>query len=147
MVLTLMLLIPAVFQAQGSFGIRAGLNASNISFDLLPARGERIGFHAGIFADLPVLPGFLSLQPELSYSVQGAAFEPLDVNRQQIKMDYVDFLLPVAFKLGPIDGKHPANYMFSSRQGRANFGVQQKGKRCQDRTRLAGLAVRSRCMD
>jgi hypothetical protein len=102
-VLALMLSIPSVFQAQSKFGIRAGLNATNISFDLLPDRSERIGYHVGFFADVPVLPDFLSVQPELSYSVQGAAFKPLDVERQQFKMDYVDFLLPVAFKLGSID--------------------------------------------
>lgn len=103
MVLALILSIPSVFQAQSKFGIRAGLNATNISFDLLPDRSERIGYHVGIFADMPVLPDFLSLQPELSYSVQGAAFKPLGIERQQFKMDYVDFLLPVAFKLGSID--------------------------------------------
>jgi hypothetical protein len=102
MVLTL-LLIPSVSQAQSKFGIRAGLNASNISFDLLPDRSERIGYHAGIFADIPVLPDFLSLQPELSYSVQGAAFKFLNDKRQQLNLDYVNFLLPVAFKLGSID--------------------------------------------
>lgn len=98
----LMLMSPLVSQAQAAFGIRAGLNVTNISFDLLPNRSERIGFHAGIFADLPVLPDFISIQPEVSYSVKGAAFKPLN-NRQNLNMDYVDLLLPVAFKLGSID--------------------------------------------
>ena len=43
-----------------------GLNATNISFDLLPNRSERIGFHAGIFADLPVLPDFFD-STQVSY--------------------------------------------------------------------------------
>ena len=98
----LMLMSPIVSQAQAAFGIRAGLNATNISFDLLPNRSERIGFHAGIFADLPVLPDFFSIQPEVSYSVKGAAFKPLN-ERRNLNMDYIDFLLPVAFKLGPVD--------------------------------------------
>lgn len=97
-----MLMSPIVSQAQVAFGIRAGLNATNISFDLLPNRSERIGFHAGIFADLPISPDFMSIQPEVSYSLKGAAFKPLN-DRQNLNMDYVDLLLPVAFKLGPID--------------------------------------------
>lgn len=96
------LLVPAAAPAQIKFGVRAGLNASNIAFENLPDRRERFGFHAGLFADVPVMSSFMSVQPELSYSIKGTAFEFLG-NRQDLKMDYVDFLLPVAFKLGPVD--------------------------------------------
>lgn len=96
------LLIPATTSAQIKFGVRAGLNVSNIAFENLPDRRERFGFHAGVFADVPVAPEFLSLQPELSYSIKGAAYEYLG-DRQDLKMDYIDFLLPLAFKLGPVD--------------------------------------------
>jgi hypothetical protein len=89
-------------QAQASVGIRGGLNASNISFESLPNKGERFGFHAGIFTDLPVVANFMSIQPELSYSTKGTAFEPLN-ERQTLDMNYLDLLLPVAFKLGSID--------------------------------------------
>jgi hypothetical protein len=68
----------------------------------LPDRGERFGFHLGIFADLPILGDFISLQPELSYSVKGAAFKYLG-DRNTLNMKYIDFLLPVAFRLGSID--------------------------------------------
>jgi len=97
-----MLMSPIASHAQTTFGIRAGLNATNISFDLLPDRSERIGFHAGFFADISVLDNFISIQPEVSYSVKGAAFKPLE-DRRILNMDYIDLLLPVAFKLGPID--------------------------------------------
>lgn len=96
------LLLPATASAQIKFGVRAGLNASNIAFENLPDRRERFGFHAGLFADVPVVSTFMSIQPELSYSIKGTAFEYLG-NKQDLKMDYVDFLLPVAFKLGPVD--------------------------------------------
>ena len=84
--------------AQVKFGIRAGLNASNISFTNLPDRTERFGFHVGGFADVPLVPNFMSIQPELSYSVKGAGFKFLN-ERQTLNMNYIDFLLPVAFKL------------------------------------------------
>lgn len=100
--LGLILMMPAATSAQIKFGVRAGLNASNIAFENLPDRRERIGFHAGLFADVPVMSTFMSIQPELSYSIKGTAFEYLG-DRHDLKMDYVDFLLPVAFKLGPVD--------------------------------------------
>lgn len=89
-------------QAQTKFGIRGGLNVTNISFDKLPDRGERFGFHAGVFADIPIILDFIQLQPELSYSEKGAAFKFLG-DRKTLNMRYVDFLLPVAFRLGSID--------------------------------------------
>ncbi len=102
MVLTIMILTPSVSQAQTKFGIRGGLNASNISFDNLPNRGERYGFHLGIFTEVPLVTDFMSLQPELSYSVQGTNYKPASVN-QKLNLNYVDLLLPVAFKLSSID--------------------------------------------
>ena len=102
LVLVLMILTPSVSQAQIKFGIRAGLNASNISFEKLPNKSERFGYHLGVFSDVPVMPDFMSLQPELSYSVKGAGFEP-STGRQTLNMNYVDFFLPVAFKLSLFD--------------------------------------------
>ncbi len=96
------ILFPVTAQSQTRFGIRGGLNVSNISFDNLPNKGERFGFHVGVFADVPVVLDFMSVQPELSYSVKGTAYKPLN-ERQTLNMNYVDFLLPVAFKLGSID--------------------------------------------
>ncbi len=93
---------PSVSDAQIQFGIRAGLNATNVSFEKLPSKSERYGFHAGVFADIPITTDFLSIQPELSFSTKGAAFKPL-TGRQTLNMSYVDFLLPVAFKLSAFD--------------------------------------------
>lgn len=91
-----------ISHAQIKFGVRAGLNASNISFPNLPEKSERFGFHVGVFADVPVSPNFMSIQPELSYSVKGAAFKFLN-ERQTLNMNYIDFLVPVAFKLSAFD--------------------------------------------
>lgn len=102
LVLATIMLIPVTSQSQTKFGIRGGLNVSNISFDNLSNKSERFGFHAGVFVDVPVVLDFMSVQPELSYSVKGTAFKPLN-ERQTLNMNYLDFLLPVAFKLGSID--------------------------------------------
>lgn len=98
----LSLLTSQDMQAQATFGIRGGLNATNVSLDNLPNRSERFGFHIGAFANFPVVPDFMSLQPELSYSTKGTAFKPLN-NRIFINMNYADFYLPVSFQLGSID--------------------------------------------
>ncbi|MDO8367093.1 MAG: porin family protein [Saprospiraceae bacterium] len=101
-ILTLMIGMNVMSMAQSRFGIRGGLNASNVSFDNLPNRSERFSYHLGFFADVPVLSNFMSMQPELSYSVKGAAFEYLN-ERRKLNLQYVDFLLPVAFHLSSID--------------------------------------------
>ncbi len=102
LILVAMVLSPLFSQAQNRYGIRAGLNVSNISFEELPDRSERFGYHIGVFADFPVVHDFMSIQPELSYSVKGAAFKTLN-ERRRLNFNYVDVFLPVGFKLGSID--------------------------------------------
>lgn len=102
MSMLLIVLASATTQAQIKLGVRAGLNASNVSFSSLPDRSERFGYHVGIFADVPVLPKFMSLQPEVSFSTKGAGFKFIN-ERQTVDVNYVDLLLPVAFKLAAFD--------------------------------------------
>ena len=89
-------------QAQIKVGVRGGLNASNISFDKLPERGEKYGYHIGMFLDVPVVPAFFSLQPEVSFSTKGTQYEYLN-DRKTLTMNSVDLFLPVAFKLSTVD--------------------------------------------
>lgn len=95
-------LTPSVSDAQIRFGVRAGVNATNVSFEKLPSKSERYGFNVGVFADIPIKEDFVSIQPELSFSTKGAAFKPA-TGRQTLNMNYVDVLLPVAFKLSLFD--------------------------------------------
>jgi hypothetical protein len=103
MLITLVLfLAPSVSEAQIRFGVRAGLNATNISFSTLPSKSERFGYHAGIFAEVPVVTDFMSVQPEVSYSTKGTKFKPGTIS-QNLNLNYVDLFLPVAFKLSMFD--------------------------------------------
>lgn len=102
MIIVLLTGVQNLAQGQSRFGIRGGLNASNVSLDGLPNRSERFGYHLGVFADVPIITDFMSLQPELSYSVKGTTYKPLN-ERRNLTLNYVDFLLPVAFKLSSID--------------------------------------------
>ena len=91
-------LISFGIKAQLKFGVRAGLNASTVSFPNLPNKSEKLGFHVGVFTDIPVVEDFMSVQPELSYSTKGTSFKVLS-EKQSINMNYVDFILPVSFKM------------------------------------------------
>ena len=102
--MVLLLSAGLTFRAQGqtNFGFRAGLNVSNVSFENLPNKSERFGYHIGAFAELPIVADFMSIQPELSYGVKGAAYKPLN-DRQTLNLTYLYLLIPVACKLSSID--------------------------------------------
>ena len=65
-----------------SFGAQLGLN---ISSTRAPAQeGNKAGLVLGAFAEAPVLPGFLYVQPELNYIQKGGG---------AVRMNYLDFPL------------------------------------------------------
>jgi Outer membrane protein beta-barrel domain len=95
-------LTPSVSDAQIQFGIRVGANATNVSVGSLPNKSERFGYHLGVFTEIPISSDFMTLQPEISYSVKGTSFKPL-TTKQTLIMNYVDLFLPIAFKLSAFD--------------------------------------------
>ncbi|MDO5510816.1 MAG: porin family protein [Weeksellaceae bacterium] len=87
-------------------GVRAGYNHASFSgtvpagFDL----GSQAGFHAGLFAEIPVSPRF-SIQPEALYFTQGGSLSgAMDgvSGDATIKSQY--FAIPVLAKVYVIDG-------------------------------------------
>ncbi len=52
------------------FGIKGGLNLTNLHSNDFADNQMKAGFNAGIYSKIPVTPGF-SIQPELLYSVKG----------------------------------------------------------------------------
>jgi hypothetical protein len=53
------------------FGIKAGVNLTNMYVQDVSDENMKVGFNAGFFAKLPVARGF-SIQPELLYTSKGA---------------------------------------------------------------------------
>ena len=53
------------------FGIKGGLNLTNLSSDNFTDNHLKPGFNVGIFSKIPVTTGF-SIQPELLYSLKGS---------------------------------------------------------------------------
>lgn len=56
---------------KAKFGIKGGLNLTNLYSSEANTDHMKLGFNAGVFAKLPVTKGF-SIQPEVLYSLKGA---------------------------------------------------------------------------
>jgi hypothetical protein len=93
---------------QARFGLKGGINYSNISGDLdnQDIYQNKLGFNGGIQANFPILTdGFLSLQPELLYSQKGYQYRDEEFTIAGIKRErkgkvnynYLD--LPVLLKV------------------------------------------------
>ena len=77
-------------QGNGSYGIRAGINISNLDFDPAPRfdNTHRNGFAFGFFAEYD-LSASLAIMPEFQYSSEGA-------KDKSIRVDFLQ--VPILFK-------------------------------------------------
>ncbi|GAB3332339.1 porin family protein [Larkinella ripae] len=78
------------------------MNASTLYLDNVDDRNERIGFHVGVFTQIPV-GSFFAIQPELQYTTKGvsANYNLLGANgRNTFKLNYVELPVLATFKLG-----------------------------------------------
>ena len=87
--LVLVLACASSAAAQITYGVKGGVNFANISFDGddVPS-SSRIGVLAGAFATVP-LTGWLSVQPEVIYTVKGASLDIFDIDSDYI-VDYLE---------------------------------------------------------
>jgi Outer membrane protein beta-barrel domain len=123
--LTIALISFATAQAQSGLGVRGGANFSNLSGDLKDeSRYEnKVGFHAGLTYNIPIVDQFFSIQPELLYSNKGFKYEdtqlelPTGSFRREGNMNYNYLELPVLarIKAGPIyfEAGPQASYLLS----------------------------------
>lgn len=85
-------------------GLKGGLNASSLFYDGqgVSNKSERIGFHAGVFAQIPA-GAFFALQPELLYMTKGASADYNFVRfngTNTFKLNYAELPVLATFKLG-----------------------------------------------
>lgn len=81
----------------GHFGIVAGINGANLYDDARASdKKSRIGYTAGVFAQIPFAKGRFSLRPELLLSAKGANYDFTSGNHPEIKLTYVE--LPVSLQ-------------------------------------------------
>jgi len=118
-------------QAQAKFGIKGGINYSNLSGDLIDedANQSKVGFLGGIIANFPLSSdNFVSIQPELLYSQKGYQYQDNEVTidnatyrfKGKRNFNYLD--LPVLLKInaGPVffEGGPQASYLLGIRDNR-----------------------------
>jgi hypothetical protein len=94
----------AIAQGRARVGLKGGLNASSLFYDSqgVTNKNERIGFHAGIFAQAPI-GEFFAIQPELLYMTKGASatYNVLGYNgKNTFKLNYAELPVLATFKLG-----------------------------------------------
>tara|TARA_B100000929_G_C15423803_1_gene392299 strand:- start:110 stop:718 length:609 start_codon:yes stop_codon:yes gene_type:complete len=91
-------------QEYWNFGVKGGVNFTNMTSDGFEDNNTRTGFHLGVLAEIPVGDRF-SVQPEVLYSTQGTeATRNFGGDRIQgeYQLDYVQ--VPVIAKFYIIDG-------------------------------------------
>lgn len=94
----------ATAQGRTRVGLKGGLNASSLFYDSqgVTNKSERIGFHAGVFAQAPI-GEFFAIQPELLYMTKGASatYNVLGFNgKNTFKLNYAELPVLATFKLG-----------------------------------------------
>jgi hypothetical protein len=100
----LMATTTAQAQERTRMGIKGGLSASTLQFDNVDFsdRKERLGFHAGVFTQVPLGSAF-AIQPELLYVNKGASsgYRSLGQDsRASFNLNYVELPVLATLKLG-----------------------------------------------
>lgn len=93
------------------FGIKGGLNLSNVNYDSFVEKESRTGFHLGLLAEIRLIGAF-SIQPEVLYSTQGGKGTEVLTGaspEKEYNFDYIQvpllakyYLIPtLALEVGP----------------------------------------------
>ena len=84
---------------QISFGVKAGLNFSNVKNIGSTENKTRLGFNGGFFTKIDISKRFI-VQPELLYSIKGNKFPPTAINGGGIlSLNYISIPLLGGFRL------------------------------------------------
>lgn len=110
------------------FGIKAGMNVASLSKDAgLEDQKSKIGFNAGVFANIPVAESF-SIQPEVLYNQLGAKVEDqytvLGVTTKDSYSTHLDYVsVPLMFQYNFI----PNFYVEAGPEFGFMVGAKEKG--------------------
>jgi hypothetical protein len=91
-------------QEYWNFGVKGGVNFTNMTSNGFKDKNSRTGFHLGVLAEIPVGDRF-SMQPEVLYSTQGTEATRMfsgDRIHGEYQLDYIQ--VPVIAKFYVIDG-------------------------------------------
>ena len=102
------------------FGIKGGLNMSNLYTDDADDENVLFGFNAGVYATLPV-SDFVAIQPELLFTTRGSELEydnALAQGNVKLKLNYIELPLLVRVNITKNFNIHAggyASYMVSAK--------------------------------
>lgn len=97
---------------QPKFGIKGGVNLSNLYVDDVEDENMKVGVNVGIFAKLPVSKGF-SIQPELLYTSKGSKLRYNNIfgdGEYRFNLNYVELPVLAVFNLGKNFNIHAGPY-------------------------------------
>lgn len=95
------------------FGIKGGINLSNLYVDDVKDENMKVGLNAGFFAKLPLTRGF-SIQPELLYSNKGAKEtydNILGKGEYRFNLDYIELPVLAVINVGKNFNIHGGGYV------------------------------------
>jgi hypothetical protein len=102
------------------FGVKGGLNMSNLYTDDADDENVLFGFNAGVYATLPV-SDFIAIQPELLFTTRGSELEynnALAQGNVKLKLNYIELPLLVRVNITKNFNVHAggyASYMVSAK--------------------------------
>ncbi|MDF2190289.1 porin family protein [Paraflavitalea sp. CAU 1676] len=98
---------------QPKFGIKGGVNLSNLYVDDVEDENMKVGVNVGVFAKIPVTKGF-SVQPELLYSSKGAKIKYDNLfgeGEYRFNLNYVELPVLAVVNLGNNFNIHAGPYV------------------------------------
>ena len=94
------------------FGVKGGLNMSNLYTDDADDENVLFGFNAGVYATLPVAD-FIAIQPELLFTTRGSKLEydnALAQGNVKLKLNYIELPLLVRVNITKNFNIHAGGY-------------------------------------
>lgn len=95
------------------FGIKVGLNLSNLYVKDVSSENSKIGFQVGLLAKTPIATYF-SIQTELLYSLKGAQLEynlPFLKEKASFNLNYIELPILAVFNIGKNFNLHVGPYV------------------------------------
>lgn len=134
--------IATVYAAEAqNFGIRAGANLSNLAGDLTDDSrfNNKLGYHAGLTANFPIVEDFFSIQPELLYVNKGFKNNEENFERNgaritregSVNFNYLELPVLARINAGPLyfEGGPQASYLLGIRDNTDQTPVVSTGNR------------------
>jgi hypothetical protein len=96
------------------FGLKGGVNLTNMFVDDVSDENMKVGFNAGFFAKLPITRGF-SIQPELLYTSKGAKLKYDNIiegeGEYRFNLNYIEMPVLAVINVAPNFNLHVGPYV------------------------------------